>query len=278
MTMTEKKPRTPKPAMTPEVGDFIRLYLPFLSAATDEARIIAAVDIGLDLEELRFSLKVRKTQEGQKVVYGVSNRDSYIAKAQEEWNITDFAHLRETRDKIASAIYYMTYNSFSVLPDEKVSDELAKLLQGEPATYQDVDGPIVFCSQKWPEGFGKEPDGLELAEWLENSASMYQWRVPWHVARQESEKRNPLSKWPERIRAWGASMVIRIFSGGIGVRLRNGDLDTIEPSDAPASWFIGACPRCGKIFEKKRGDQEFCSRACLEVVAKRRQRTSKSTY
>lgn len=40
----------------------------------------------------------------------------------------------------------------------------------------------------------------------------------------------------------------------------------------PAAAWIGVCPRCGTAFEKRRGDQEFCSRACLDVIAKRRQR------
>ncbi|MBP7632855.1 hypothetical protein KBA41_01700 [Candidatus Ozemobacteraceae bacterium] len=34
--------------------------------------------------------------------------------------------------------------------------------------------------------------------------------------------------------------------------------------------YIGACPRCGKIFEKKRGDKVFCSPACLSASMQKR--------
>lgn len=31
-------------------------------------------------------------------------------------------------------------------------------------------------------------------------------------------------------------------------------------------FYVGACPRCRKIFEKKRGDQEYCSGACRDAA------------
>lgn len=36
-----------------------------------------------------------------------------------------------------------------------------------------------------------------------------------------------------------------------------------------ALYYVGCCPRCGKIFEKKRGDQEYCGRACATASAQK---------
>ena len=38
------------------------------------------------------------------------------------------------------------------------------------------------------------------------------------------------------------------------------DFATIKESNV--SFYIGQCPKCAKIFEKTRGDQEYCGKAC----------------
>lgn len=40
--------------------------------------------------------------------------------------------------------------------------------------------------------------------------------------------------------------------------------------DSIGSYFIGMCPRCEKVFEKKRGDQEYCGKACKAATTQSR--------
>ena len=40
----------------------------------------------------------------------------------------------------------------------------------------------------------------------------------------------------------------------------------------PGAAWVGVCPRCHDVFEKKRGDQEYCGKPCADTVSKRRQR------
>ncbi len=49
-------------------------------------------------------------------------------------------------------------------------------------------------------------------------------------------------------------------------------LKTFSGPNPPGPHYIGACPRCGKIFEKKRGDQEYCGKACASTERTIRQR------
>jgi len=39
--------------------------------------------------------------------------------------------------------------------------------------------------------------------------------------------------------------------------------------------FIGLCPKCGKFFEKKRKDQDYCSKKCGDAVRAKRSYNSK---
>jgi len=60
------------------------------------------------------------------------------------------------------------------------------------------------------------------------------------------------TRWPEMIRGYWVFIVAISFQ-------RN---DFFWPEMSNGEFFIGACPRCGKIFEKPRGDSVFCGKYC----------------
>lgn len=41
-------------------------------------------------------------------------------------------------------------------------------------------------------------------------------------------------------------------------------------------YYIGICPRCGKVFKKQRGDQDYCSRGCGGAERKDKSRARRS--
>jgi uncharacterized C2H2 Zn-finger protein len=62
----------------------------------------------------------------------------------------------------------------------------------------------------------------------------------------------------EHIRALGASLV--------GMSFRK----TKENPNGNGAFFIGRCPRCEKVFEKKQANAEYCGKSCANMVSRDR--------
>lgn len=96
---------------------------------------------------------------------------------------------------------------------------------------------------------------IEIREWLEWAEKLMK------SATTTVEYRNGrLSINPDRIHAYDPVeiLITRLIIAVFHSLSREGPL------------YVGACPRCGTLFEKKRGDQEYCSKTCATYVRQER--------
>lgn len=67
---------------------------------------------------------------------------------------------------------------------------------------------------------------------------------------------------------------VRLFRATIARHIAKAFQDNERRAKINGIVYIGACPRCNKIFKKTRSDKEFCSKQCADVMLKRRERGS----
>ena len=195
---TEKKKRTPKPAMTPEVRTVIA-SIPFLNFTWKDQHRIANEEALLEV----FRPVV------QELFPGLLSADQIKARTLWVDDSEPMTHVRETQ--IISA---------SILRD------LAK--EAEP----------------------KRPP----PEWL-------------------NEAQAALDSLRVRLRLFPAKMVIepsiadedrntwRLIAKTARTLLIKSVVSAFQ-ADGAGPFYVGACPRCGKIFEKKQANAAFCSYSC----------------
>lgn len=228
-TIPEKKKRFPKPTMTVEVDNLIRFYIPFIEANDQEARLEAAVKIGQI-----FDIRCADKTTGKN-----------IKIAREVWTESDFSHMQETADMLKRAIGHVTHGE-ATQPNSETETLLPWLNLHLNESTRHLIG--------WSCAFGGIISWGYPPEWVNQTGTA---------------KEALVGHWPKIIRAWGVHLVVEAFKSNMSEKdkitlSRTGKVSGRLILTGKA--YIGACPRCGKVFEKPRADSLYCGKYCMHEV------------
>jgi hypothetical protein len=119
---------------------------------------------------------------------------------------------------------------------------------------------------------GLEPADRHLEAWINATLPLVSGTVRWkragltHVNKATITRNAPPKQWAALIRSHLARFIVDAFT-------RNDTL-MIEGDHGNAFRFIGACPRCKKLFTKRRANQEYDRGTCRREFSRKRMNTT----
>jgi len=232
--MTTKKKRIPKPSITLEVDGVIHL-IPFFEAKTTEDRVRRAAEF----IEWHLTPSWLDVQTGGKE--NIKFIESVVKRNREE--------------KFA----------------ETLAEEILKESQGqvaiiEEAHFQLSEAIRIALHQKEPNGYS-----FKTQEWLQEAISLSFREVHW--ANKSNTAFAYQFRYELRKDAQGNPLG---FCHYAGLKFKN--LAACDVCEAFSTWggrsigeyYIGLCPRCGKVFEKRREDQLYDRDTCRKEFTRKK--------
>ena len=222
---TEKKKRTPKPAMNRGVAVIVPLLT--LPADAPLQDLLAAGEIALTLATGDLPEDLRE----------------WLVLGTKEWNSPDTETKLRKISRMGQAMVGFSYGTVKRFENRAVYHEIVDTIQQIRLNLLLGHGTMVLM----PFFSGEPPK----SGWLD-----------------ESFEAGSLAK------AVG-DRIIRTPAQFVKTRLYQ--LERAFPYYLAKEWetlsfYVGACPRCGKVFEKKQANAEYCSKSCANMDSRDRKK------